>query len=76
MVSLGWLANSSYGDCVLVSTNTSAANISYTRLGATEQNDGVFKLDGVISWKESVSLPKIFAFPPPSWLWHIPIPKG
>lgn len=76
MVSLGWLANSSYGDCVLVNTNTSAATISYTRPGATEQNDGVFKLNGVVSWKESVSLPKIFALPPPSWLWHVPISKG
>ena len=30
----------------------------------------------MISWIESVSLPKIFVFPPPSWLWHVPITKG
>lgn len=76
MVSLGLLASSSYSDCVLVNTSTSATNISYTRPGGTEQNDGVFKLDGVISWKECVSLPKIFAFLPPSWLWHVTIRKG
>ena len=52
------------------------ANISYIRLGGKEHNDGVFKLARVISWKESLSLPKIFAFPPPSWLWHVSISKA
>ena len=76
-----WLVSDGWRICrtanVFSSTQTPvAANISYIRLRGTEHNDGVFKLASVISWKESLSLPKIFAFPPPLWLWHVSIPKA
>jgi len=60
----GYFTNASRGKCVLWHWDLSSENVLIQK-----SDDGNWKVSGIIDFDDCVSVPKIIASTPPSWLW-------
>ena len=67
MGEMGWLDDTS---SVLWHWDFAARNIMVKQTGGGE-GEKVWKITGIIDWEGALSVPRVLARKPPSWLWHI-----